>query len=125
MASYRMAKIAMADLRRIAMDTRRQWGKDQALKYVAEMQEGFQHIADRHDALPQHSRLTGASKLRLHRIASHYICYLIMTPDLIIITGMLHERMDIPARLRELQTLTENDIGDLRAKLLRDMLRGD
>lgn len=48
-----------------------------------------------------------------------------MTPDLIIITGMLHERMDIPARLRELQTLTENDIGDLRAKLLRDMLRGD
>ena len=99
------------------------WGRRRTYRYVRELYAGFQHIADRHDTLPKRTRVTGASKIQLRRVGSHYIACVILAPDLVAITSILHQRMDVSTRLRELQALTDREVGDMRAAFLRSMFK--
>jgi len=107
----------------IALSGRKSWGEDRGFKYLEALYDGFQHIADRHDALPKRTRLTGASKIQLHRVGRHYIAFVIVAPDLVAITPILHQHMDVSTRLRELQALTDKEVGDMRAAFLRSMFK--
>jgi plasmid stabilization system protein ParE len=122
-AKYHITPLAGEHMRNIAREGIRRWGIAQALAYAEQLERGFQHIADRHDAFPKRPRLTGASGLRLHRVGRHYIVFVVLTPDHVAITAVLHDHMDVPARLREVQSLTEQQVGDIRAGLLRSMMK--
>lgn len=119
MAKYHITPLAGEHMRSIARDGIRRWGIAQALAYTEQLERGVQHIADRHHALPERAKLTGASGLRLHRVGRHYIVFIVLTPDHVAITSVLHDHMDVPARLREMQALTDKQVGDVRAELLR------
>lgn len=99
------------------------WGQRRTYDYVRELYAGFQHIADRHDTLPKRTRLTEALKIQLHRVGSHYIAFVVLAPDVVAITSILHQRMDVSTRLRELQALTDEEVGDMRAAFLRSMFK--
>ncbi len=110
-------------MRRIGQDTDAQWGRAQAAKYLAELKAAFQHIADRHEGLSKRRPL-GVADLRSHRVGSHYVIFLALTPDDLAIVAILHERMDVPARLKALRGSSEIELGNLRAALLRDLYKG-
>ena len=123
MGSYILTPAALKDMRRIGIEGRARWGDERTAVYMRDLKRGFQHIADRHDALPERPKLTAASGLRLHRVGRHYIVFIVLTPDHVAITSVLHDHMDVPARLREMQALTDKQVGDVRAGLLRSMLK--
>ncbi len=99
------------------------WGQRRTYDYVRELYAGFQYVADRHDALPKRTRLTVALKIQMHRVGSHYIAFVVFTPDVVAITSILHQHMDVSTRLRELQALTDKEVGDMRAAFLRSMFK--
>jgi plasmid stabilization system protein ParE len=123
MGIYILTPTALKDLRRIGSEGRARWGAERNATYMRDLKRGFQHIADRHDALPERPKLTGASGLRLHRVGRHYIVFVVLTPDHVAITSVLHDHMDVPARLREMQALTDIEVGDVRAEVLRSLLK--
>lgn len=124
-ARYYLTGEAAEHLSQIASDTAHRWGRAQVGVYISALRDGFQHIADNHPSFPLKKGLTGVASTRLHRVNRHYIAFRVLTGEHVVILAVLHERMDVDARLREMQTRNDDDIGDLRAKLLRDMLRGD
>lgn len=114
---------AAQDLRDIAADSNARWGPVRAKAYIQDLRAGIQFIADRPEAIPGRSRLTGTSGLRLHRVRNRYIAFKPVTADRIAITSILHERMDVTTHLNALQSRTESDLGTLRAMLLRDLYK--
>ena len=47
----------------------------------------------------------------------------VLAPGEVAITSLLHQHMDVPTRLSELQGRTANEVGDLRVDLLKRQLR--
>lgn len=122
-ARYYLTADALMNVRDIVRESARQWGGAQAKSYQTSLSDGFQRIADRHAQLPRKS--AGVGGLRLHRINRHYAVFLVLTENSIIIVAILHERMDVSARLRAMQGKLGRDIADIRRKVLKDNLSGD
>lgn len=122
-ARYYLTADALMHVRKIVRESARQWGAAQAKSYQASLSDGFQRIADRHGQLPRKS--AGVGDLRLHRIHRHYAVFLVLAENRIMIVAVLHERMDVSARLRAMQGKLGRDIGDIRRKVLKDNLSGN
>ncbi len=123
MGQYDITPTAYVHLGQLTDEGIERWGQPRTYLYVRELYSGFQHVADRHDTLPKRTRLTGASRIQLHRVGSHYVAFVVLTPDFVTITSILHQRMDVSTRLRELQAQTDVEVGDMRASLLRSLFR--
>jgi plasmid stabilization system protein ParE len=120
MAHYWLTPTANAHYWKIVSDTRQKWGNSQAVKYRSALRAGFQKIADDHKSFhsPHREDLAGGTDFDLHLIEHHYVAFQVRNDQLVIIAGIFHENMDIPARLRELKNMSEGEIAALTKKNL-------
>ena len=90
---------AKADLRSIRTYTIRAWSKPQAKRYLAVLKR---HFADLAQAPLLHPQVEGRrDSIRKSHLGRHLIIYLPIESGVEIVR-VLHERMDIAARLSEL-----------------------
>ncbi len=122
-ARYYLTTEAVANMRAIAQQSVKRWGKSQAKAYQADLTAGFRVIAERHERLPR--KATGVDDQRLHRVNHHYVVFLVLTPDVIVITTILHEHMDVPTRLHNAQVRMNLELADVRRSVLKDNLSGE
>ena len=123
MARYDLTPTALGHMREVAVAGRERWGEARGFQYLEALYDSFQHVADRHHALPKRTRLIEASRIQLHRVGSHYIAFVVLKPDFVAITSILHERMDVSTRLLELQARTDEEVGNILAAYLRSLFK--
>lgn len=106
-------------------DTARRWGWQQAESYRDALLTGFQEIAQNHSALhsPHRAALAHGTGFSLHLVEHHYVCFTRHDDTTVIVTGLFHERMNIPVRLKELQTMSARDIAVLHAEIEQEAVR--
>ena len=98
MLPYELTPAAEADLREIARYTLRQWGERQAQHYASLLEACFQDVA--RNSVLSRTFSERYPQVRVTRCEHHYIFYLSpegMRPRII---GVLHENMDMVARIR-------------------------
>jgi plasmid stabilization system protein ParE len=97
MLPYELTPAAEADLQDIARYTLRQWGTEQARRYAGLLDAGFRKIADG-SAI---SRIFSERypQVRVARCEHHYIFYLHLEGGKPRLIAVLHERMDMIARI--------------------------
>ena len=99
MTSYDLTADAEEDLKQIARYTVKEWGKKQSLKYAEILEVCFEKIAN-HTAIAW-----GFSKnypqVKFVRCEHHYVFYMDFENRPPCIVAVLHEAMDIVARLEE------------------------
>jgi plasmid stabilization system protein ParE len=88
---------AEADLEAIAVYTVDTWGVEQARKYEHALTRHFRELAD--DAMRTKAALTGRDDIRVSRCEHHYV-FSVKHRGATVILAVLHERMDLLARLR-------------------------
>ena len=96
-APYLFHPAAEKELREILRYTRKNWGDAQAKKYAAKLRERFQALATGKQPFKDMSELYPA--LRMAHCESHYVFCLPGQGSPALIIAILHERMDIIARL--------------------------
>ncbi len=96
MATYKLYPAAEKDLEGIWYYTVDEWSIKQANKYIDDLHDAFQSLADR--PLRCHERTEYTPPVRIHRHDHHLIVYL-QSDTGIFIVRVLHERMDIEAQL--------------------------
>lgn len=90
MAAFRFSRRAEADLLRIGKYTLHTWGRDQAARYIGELEECCQTLAD-NPALGQRSDEVRPGLRRLEH-AKHVVFYRTVRGG-ILVSRILHQRM--------------------------------
>lgn len=95
--NYILTDDAANDMRGIIRDTRKTWGAAQARRYAESLEKGITRIAGD----PARFRDMGAlyPALRMARCEHHYVFCLPRDKAPALIVAILHERMDLMARL--------------------------
>lgn len=95
---YRISQQAIEDLENIWIYTLKKWSKEQADRYYNLIIEEIEFVADNFmigKSAEQTRKNYGVTKVK-----SHLIFYRKTENNIIEITRILHERMDIPGRLK-------------------------
>ena len=94
---YVLAKGAAADLQDIVRHTNEKWGKAQCLTYIGQLEKAAVAVAKGEGSFKDLSAIH--PQLRMARCGRHYIFCLPRSNALPVILAILHERMDVMARL--------------------------
>ncbi|TAN04763.1 MAG: type II toxin-antitoxin system RelE/ParE family toxin [Rhodanobacteraceae bacterium] len=96
---YVLTRAAETDLRGIIRHTRREWGEAQVRRYVTKLEQGMARLAASQGAFKELGAIHPA--LRVVRCEHHYVFCLPREHGPALIVAILHERMDLMARLAE------------------------
>lgn len=96
---YVLSRGAAADLRDIVRYTVETWGEAQSVAYVAELEAAACEVAQGQGAFKELDDLLPG--LRVRRAGTHVLFYLPRQNRQTLILAILHERMDLIARLKE------------------------
>ena len=99
MLPYELTPAAEADLREVARYTLRQWGARQQRRYARQLETCFRGIAD--GSLRSRDFSERYPQVRVTRCQYHYIFHLHAEGQKPRIFAVLHERMDLLARIGE------------------------
>lgn len=99
MAKYALTLEADADLDGIVDYTRRQWGDDQARRYLAQLRLCIEQIVAERGRYKIETAFS--LPVRVLRCQHHYIYSLPRAEEPDLILAILHERMDLVARIAE------------------------
>jgi len=99
MTGFVLTNKALSDLKAIGLYTQNKWGKLQRDRYLTALDKAFRALAKDH----LKGRECGEIRegYRKHQVGKHIVFYHEMDTSLIEIVRILHERMDIEARLAE------------------------
>lgn len=95
---YRISQQAIEDLENIWIYTLKKWSKEQADRYYNLIIEEIEFVAD--NFMLGKSAEQTRKNYRVTKVKSHLIFYRKTENNIIEITRILHERMDIPGRLK-------------------------
>lgn len=98
MRSYGLTPAAAADLRGIARHTLRQWGTRQQQRYARELEACCKQIGERTAISRTFSERH--PNLRVMHCRHHYIFFTCPGEGRPLVIAVLHERMNLPARLK-------------------------
>ena len=99
MKGYVLSPAAQADLGEIWDYSARNWGAEQADRYILAIRDACEAVADgRRQGRPIDDIRPGYRKLAL---ASHFLFYRITDAGMIDVIRILHQRMDVASRLQD------------------------
>ncbi|MBW7899879.1 MAG: type II toxin-antitoxin system RelE/ParE family toxin [Rhodocyclaceae bacterium] len=96
---YLYSTLADTDLREILRYTQRKWGAAQARAYARQIDDAAAALATGHGVFKDWSALLPG--LRVKQAGSHYIAAVHRPGRPMLILAILHERMDLMARLKD------------------------
>lgn len=95
---FKVSKDAVSDLRQIGRDTQQRWGAAQRRRYLDSLNRQFHFLAE--NPLACHIRSGLKPPARIHHHTRHLIVYE-QDGNGIVILRVLHDSMDVNARLDE------------------------
>ncbi len=118
--TYHLTTTAEISFWQALRETEKKWGHARAEKYRLDFLAGLQDIADNHRTFhsPHRAALAEGTPFSLHLVEHRYVVFQAMDENTIIISGIFHENMDIPTRLKELQKLGKHEIAALQRRIL-------
>ena len=98
MKPYVLTKGAAADVREITRYTLEKWGDAQCRAYIEQIEQAASEVASGRGVFKDMSSLLAG--LRMKAAGRHYIFCLPQSTGPALILGVLHEKMDVIARLK-------------------------
>ena len=98
-ATYDITPAARHDIRGIWVYTAEQWGERQADRYMGRLETCFQELAE--GRTRSRSSSDPFPQVRVTRCQHHYVFYVHPEGQKPLVIAVLHERMDMLARLAE------------------------
>ncbi len=96
---YTLTATAEADLRLAKAWSLSRWDKALTKQYFSDLHEGGNYIADNHESLSSRSELTGNTGLFISPVREHYIVYVPVADNHIVIVSFIRQGRDIPSIL--------------------------
>ena len=121
--SYVLTARAAADLSEARVWSRTRWGKELTNRYLEDLHEGAQYIAENHASFRDRQDLAGGTALLLYPVREHYIAYEPLEPRFIAIVAVVRQGRDIPAILQKWAAPIRRELIEIRGKIERGEIR--
>ncbi|MEI7668939.1 MAG: type II toxin-antitoxin system RelE/ParE family toxin [Pseudomonadota bacterium] len=119
--TYCMTETAENHFWKALHESKQKWGHKRAAKYRVDFLKGLQHIAESHQTFnsPHREELSEGTEFSIHLVEHRYVAFQEYDKNTIIIVGIFHENMDISTRLKELQSMAQQEIEVLKRDIER------
>ena len=110
---YLLTRSAENDLRKARAWSLHRWGKTLTRKYFSDLHQAAEYIAEHHQNLKSREDLTGDTGLSIHPVREHYLIYLPVAANRIIIVAVMRQSRDIPQLLARSALMIRREVTDI------------
>ncbi len=114
---YTLTVLAAADLRAAKAWSNSRWGKILTQQYFADLHNAAEYIAQHHASLNEQERLTENVSLAIHPVREHYIIYVPVADDHIVIVAFIRQSRDVPAILQKAGYMIQRELKEIQHQL--------
>jgi plasmid stabilization system protein ParE len=112
--SYVLTKTAESDFRSARNWSLKRWGKSITQQYFKDLHEGAESIVKSHFALAGSSNLTSSEELLVWPVSEHYIIYIPLQNQKIIIVALIRQSRDVPSILGGNRFIIERELKNIK-----------
>jgi plasmid stabilization system protein ParE len=92
-------------------------------RYLEDLHEGAQYIAENHASFRARQELAGGSALLLYPVREHYLVYEPLGPRFIAIVAVVRQGRDLPAILQKWAAPIRRELIEIRGKIEHGEIR--
>ncbi len=115
--SYTLTETAENDLRLAKAWSLSRWNKELTKKYFVDLHKGAEYIAKNHASLRDRNELASGTGLSLYPVREHYIVYVPVSDNHIIIVAFIRQVRDVPAILARENYRISREVKEIREKI--------
>ena len=114
---YTLTVSAEADLRTAKSWSLSRWDKALTKQYFSDLHEGANYIADNYKSFSSRSELVNDTDLSVYPVREHYIVYVPVADDHIVIVSFIRQGRDLPSILRKGRYQINRELSEIRRRI--------
>jgi len=119
---YALTHLAENDLRKARLWSISRWGKKLAQQYFNDLHKAAENVAAHHHLLSSREDLAGETGLSIHPVREHYLVYLPVADQYIIIVAMIRQSRDVPKILGKAEFMIRREVMEIKNRINRGEL---
>jgi len=114
---YILTRLAESDLYDAKIWSLSRWGSKLTHAYFSDLHEAAENIAIHHHKLKNREDLTGHTGLSIHPVREHYLVYLPITNQCVIIVAVIRQSRDVPQILAKAEFMIRREVLEIRNRI--------
>lgn len=111
---YALTHLAESDLREARLWSLSRWGQKLTGEYFSDLHEAAELVATHHHTLNNREDLTGETGLCIHPVREHYLVYLPVSEQFIIIVAVIRQSRDVPQILGKAEFMIRRELTEIK-----------
>jgi len=114
---YILTRLAESDLYDAKTWSLSRWGSKLTQTYFSDLHEAAEYIALHHHTLKNREDLTGHTGLSIHPVREHYLVYLPINDQCIIIVAVIRQSRDVPQILGKAEFMIRREVMEIKRRI--------
>ena len=114
---YILTRLAESDLYDAKTWSLSRWGSKLTQTYFSDLHEAAVYITLHHHKLKNREDLTGQTGLSIHPVREHYLVYLPINEQCIIIVAVIRQSRDVPQILGKAEFMIRREVMEIRRRI--------
>jgi plasmid stabilization system protein ParE len=114
---YILTATAERDFRAARQWSVARWGKELTRQYFTDLHESAERIARNHQPLASMEHLADTAELNIHPVREHYLVYVPISKNSVVIVALIRQTRDVPAILKANGFMIQRQLKEVFEKL--------
>lgn len=114
---YTLTALAASDLRAAKIWSNSRWGKTLTQQYFADIHNCAEYLAKHHDSLNEQECIIANASFAIHPVREHYIIYVPVADDHIVIVAFIRQSRDVHAILQKAGYMIRRELKEIQQNL--------
>ena len=114
---YILTETAERDFREARQWSLSRWGKELTKQYFTDLHESAESIAQNHDHFTSTEQVPDATELSIYPVREHYLVYVPVSRNRIVIVALIRQTRDVPAILNANSFMVQRQLKEIFEKL--------
>ncbi len=119
---YVLTRLAELDLHQARAWSLIRWGRKLTREYFSDLHQAAEYIVAHHQALNSREDLTGDTGLSIHPVREHYLIYLPVGDQHIVIVAVIRQSRNIPQILGRAAFMIRREVIEIKNRIKRGEL---
>jgi len=119
---YTLTRLAESDLHEARHWSLSRWGRQLTQQYFSDLHQAAEYAAMNYRSLSKRDDLSGDTGLSVHPVREHYLVYLPVAEQHIVIVAVVRQSRDVPEILGKAEFMIRREVMEIREKIERGEL---